>query len=80
MSGASKQSTYAAQRLLLFDPARYDGEVDRISSTTTWCLWWRESAGRVLPTCAKVRRERRATGAMATRVWSGEAGYAMLMT
>jgi hypothetical protein len=37
-------------RLLLLGPARCGGVVDGISSTTTWCLWWRVSAGRASPT------------------------------
>jgi hypothetical protein len=32
------------------------GVVDGISSTTVWCLWWRVSASRASPTCARWKK------------------------
>jgi hypothetical protein len=57
MSGASERCTHIAQqRLLLLGPARCSGVVDEISSTTTWCLWWRVSTGRASPTRARWKK------------------------
>jgi hypothetical protein len=45
MGGASERCTHTTQRRILPPwSSKYRGDIDWISSTTAWCLWWRISA------------------------------------
>jgi hypothetical protein len=73
--GASESCTRTVQRRLLLPwSSKYGGEIDWISNTTAWCLWWRVSAAGLR--LRAVAREREVEGSSwpAARVRVGVVG------